>query len=388
MELDPVYAAKLAANVYEVKSITTREIFVARYKSDMDFPEHYDSSKPGFSTGVTGALVFLKKSHVMACLARGKGKYAGQAFVAIMGTASLYDGLTDANTGIRSSHTGMPVHQGFYYAFDSMLGDLRMFINSLGNIQTIHCVGHSLGGAVATLAADWIKANHLSRTVKLYTFGSPRVGLEMFASKFTSRLSEANSIFRVYHQTDPVAMVPTWPFMHVPLFGTDYLMYSPVAVAPPWKYHFMEHYIDSVTQAKTWSAMQNNRPKSYPASVVEKWLESSWKERLTLGALEMLNAALVYVIKKIVQVTSIQLNIGLGTTFTLLDRLAIFLAKSAEVAKDVSIWVLHLIRKMANLIGLTIKEGQDLTIAFVRYVFLRLHHKISDMIREVGYRIG
>lgn len=388
MELEPLYAAKLAANVYEVKSVTTREIFVTRYKSEMELPEHNDLSKPGFSSGVTGALVFLKKPHVMACLARGKGKYNGHAFVVIMGTASLYDGLTDANTGIRTSHTGLPVHQGFYYAFESILNDLKLFISSLSGVKDIHCVGHSLGGAVATLAADWIKANHSSRTVKLYTFGSPRVGLEMFASKITSRVSGANSIFRVYHQTDPVAMVPTWPFMHAPTFGADYLMFSPVAVAPPWKYHLMEHYIDSVSQAKTWTAMQNNRPKSYPASVVERWLESSITEKLTLGALELLNAALVYVIKKIVHLTSIQLTIGLGTTFTLLDRLAIFLAKSAGVGKDVSVWVYHLIRKMANLIGLTIKEGQDLTTAFIRYVFLRLHHKISDMVRQVGYRIG
>lgn len=160
MELKPIYAARLAAHIYEVKSITTREVFVARYKSDMDLPEHYDLSNPGFSSGITGALIFLKKPHIMACLARGKGDYKGQAFVAIMGTASLYDGLTDANTGIRSSHTGMAVHQGFYYAFDSMLNDLRRFIISLSDVKVIHCVGHSLGGAVATLAADWIKTNH------------------------------------------------------------------------------------------------------------------------------------------------------------------------------------------------------------------------------------
>jgi triacylglycerol lipase len=93
-------------------------------------------------------------------------------------------------------------------------------------------------------------------------------------------------------------------------------------------------------------------------------------------------------LKKSVQLAGIQINIGLGTTFTLLDRLAMFLAKSAEAAKDASIWVSHLNRKMVSLIGLAIKEGQDLTVAFVRFVFLRLHHKVSDMVRQVGYRIG
>nr|WP_274054955.1 hypothetical protein [Thalassomonas haliotis] len=39
----------------------------------------------------------------------------------------------------------------------------------------MHCVGHSPGGALAALTADWIKAG-FGKTVYLYTFAAPRVG--------------------------------------------------------------------------------------------------------------------------------------------------------------------------------------------------------------------
>ena len=140
-------------------------------------------------------------------LAEGIHLYKGQAFIAIKGTASLYDALADLNTGVKTLHTGSAVHQGFYYAFDSILNDLRQFITSLKGVSTIHCVGHSLGGAIVTLAADWIKASGKSACVKLYTFGSPRVGMNFFASKCRSRLYSDN-IYRMCHTTDPVPMVP------------------------------------------------------------------------------------------------------------------------------------------------------------------------------------
>ena len=82
----------------------------------------------------------------------GKGRFKGQAFVAIKGTASLYDALSDLNAGVRSSHTGFSVHQGFYYAFNSIQSELQQFIRGLKSTSVVHCVGHSLGGAIATLA--------------------------------------------------------------------------------------------------------------------------------------------------------------------------------------------------------------------------------------------
>lgn len=92
-----------------------------------------------------------------------------------------------------------------------MLGDINTFINQQPGTTMVHCIGHSLGGAIANLAAEWA-ANTLNKKVKLYTFGSPRVGFASggFANKLTTALLPEN-IHRVYHNNDPVPMIPTFP---------------------------------------------------------------------------------------------------------------------------------------------------------------------------------
>lgn len=374
--LEPIFAAELASNVYSIKDKFGRKGFILKYKEDMDIDESI------VSEGKTGAFIAVKKTHVMAFMGIGKGKYVGHAFVAIKGTASLYDALTDLNTGVHSSHTGFGVHQGFYYAFDSILNDLRTFLIGLKGVRVIHCVGHSLGGAIATLAADWIKKANIVPTVGLYTFGSPRVGLEPFANQCTSALRPEN-IFRVHHKTDPVPMVPTWPFCHVPDSSQDYLLYSPMGGAP-WEYHFMKHYIDSVKGAGSWLAMRRVRPQGHMDMAIEHWLRSDGVISFTTNTLGLMDAALVYVLKKVANAAGILAVGGFATTFTLLDRLAIFMAKAAKLQVEVSVWVFRLIKKMAALIGIKVKEGVSLTVEFVRTIFLRLHQKIAEMISCIG----
>ena len=374
MTLTPEFAANLAANVYGLKDPDGPRAFNLKYK------DAFNLGSSSMVEGKTGGIIVNKK-HVMAFFGVGKGIYKGQAFVAIKGTASLYDALTDLNAGVHSSHTGFKVHQGFYYALDSILIELRQFISGLKGVSVVHCVGHSLGGAVATLAADWIKANSAISGVRLYTFGSPRVGLESFAAKCASRLVTTN-IHRVYHRTDPVPMVPTWPFFHVPM-SDGYLLNSPVSV-PPWEYHFMKHYISSAKSAGSWKSMASNRPVSHMDSAIERWLKSDGVVTFAASTLEILDAAFIYVIKKVMNISGIAMVVGGGVTLTLLDRMAMYMAKAAKASKDLSVWVYHLVKKMAALIGIKVKEGMDFTVAFIRQVFMSLHRKISAMIWRIG----
>jgi len=377
IELRPQFAAELASNVYLVKDKFGRKGCNHKYKGIFEIQE--DS----MLDGTTGGSV-LKRSHVMAFVSVGKGDYKGQAFVAIKGTASLYDVLTDLNAGIRNSHTGFPIHQGFYSAFDSIKEELTKFINELRDVSVVHCVGHSLGVALATLAADWIKSSS-SLTVKLYSFGSPRVGFQNFASNCTSKLT-AENIYRAYHRTDPVAMVPTWPFTHVPSAKQGYLIDSPVAIKP-WEYHLMKNYIHSAKNAGTWAKMATNRPPGQLDSAVERWLKSDGVFSFTTNSLELLDSALLYVIKKAIHLTGIVFVSAASGTLTLLDHMAMFMAKAAEITTEVSVWVYHLIKKMAALVGVVVKEGANLTVTFIRYVFLSFHQKISQMIWRIGQEI-
>jgi len=377
--LTPKFAAELAANVYLVKDSDGRKMFNAKYKDAFNFDEST------MVKGKTGGII-VKKEHVMAFMGVGQGKYKGQAFIGIKGTASLYDALTDLNAGVRSSHTGFPVHQGFYSAFDSIQFELRQFLSGLQGISVVHCIGHSLGGAIATLTADWTKANSAIPTVKLYTFGSPRVGLENFAAKCTSRIG-AQNIYRAYHRTDPVPMVPTWPFFHAPNTEIGYLIDSPVS-AVPWKYHLMEYYINSAKSAGSWEGIANNRPQGHVESAVENWLKSDGVISFTANTMELLDAAFIYVIKKVINLSGIVVVTGAAATLTLLDRMAMFMAKAGKVSKDVGIWVYHLVKKMAALIGVKIKKGVDLTVTFIRSIFMRLHKKMADMIWRIGQEVS
>ena len=70
--------------------------------------------------------------------------------------------------------------------------------------------GHSLGGAIATLAAaemELVDADSRYRVSRLYTFGSPRVGNANFASWFANN-TRAMDAFRVVHNKDAVPHLP------------------------------------------------------------------------------------------------------------------------------------------------------------------------------------
>lgn len=71
--------------------------------------------------------------------------------------------------------------------------------------------GHSLGGAVATLAAAYLRRSGIP--ADLYTYGSPRVGNPAFASFVTA---QAGAEWRVTHGADPVPRLPpaAWGYQH------------------------------------------------------------------------------------------------------------------------------------------------------------------------------
>ncbi|KAH7231464.1 Alpha/Beta hydrolase protein [Fusarium solani] len=67
----------------------------------------------------------------------------------------------------------------------------------------IAITGHSLGGAIASLAAAELRNNGYN--VDLYTFGAPRVGDDALSTYITN---QAGGNYRVTHYNDPVPRVP------------------------------------------------------------------------------------------------------------------------------------------------------------------------------------
>jgi len=108
------------------------------------------------------------------------------------------------------------VGQGFLEDYSSLAAEIKADLNNIGcgKESPLAFTGHSLGGALATLAMfDFASSGYT--VSKAYTFGSPRVGDEAFAGAFGKLLGSA-PIFRITKSDDPVPLVPPKnPFEHV-----------------------------------------------------------------------------------------------------------------------------------------------------------------------------
>ncbi|KAF8851752.1 alpha/beta-hydrolase [Acephala macrosclerotiorum] len=65
---------------------------------------------------------------------------------------------------------------------------------------------HSIGAAIATLAAELRNMNYIIDT---YTFGSPRVGNTAFANFVTNQSLSLGNNYGMTHLNDPVPQLPT-----------------------------------------------------------------------------------------------------------------------------------------------------------------------------------
>ncbi len=110
------------------------------------------------------------------------------------------DLLTDSNLLPAAFAAGGRVHAGFLSAFKEVSDQLDALVRAKAPEQRLWLTGHSLGGALATLAAA-----HLGSSVVqgLSTYGCPRVGDAAFASVLPTR-----AYIRFVHRDDWVATVP------------------------------------------------------------------------------------------------------------------------------------------------------------------------------------
>jgi predicted lipase len=102
------------------------------------------------------------------------------------------------------------VHDGFLKQFLSIKRQLLDTIyDSLkdGLIDTVHFSGHSLGGALATIAAGYFSPfiRDYPCRIKCHTFGCPRIGNRSFVEWFNGLIDES---YRILNFKDPVPLVP------------------------------------------------------------------------------------------------------------------------------------------------------------------------------------
>jgi hypothetical protein len=112
------------------------------------------------------------------------------------------DWTTNMDARLVALPEGGAVHAGFLRALER--GDswdrLARHVRERQRSRTLVLTGHSLGGALATLAAA-----RLGGGARLYTFGAPKVGDRRFAA------GPAREGFRIVHARDPVPRLPPLP---------------------------------------------------------------------------------------------------------------------------------------------------------------------------------
>lgn len=112
------------------------------------------------------------------------------------------DAFIDVNVGrVPLVKDKIDVHDGFQKALDSVWSEIEAALRQLPNGCPVFYTGHSLGAALATLAAKESLAIKPPRAV--YTFGSPRVGNQQFADSLNS-----TTVYRVVDDEDIVTTIP------------------------------------------------------------------------------------------------------------------------------------------------------------------------------------
>ena len=135
---------------------------------------------------------------------RQPGEEPGMAVVCFRGTTDARDWMTNLDARkspvFDSSGNRMLgyVHEGFHHAYKSVEPQIHEHLEGVEDLP-LYIVGHSLGGALATLATWYLAGDRLAAC---YTFGAPKVGDSGLGDRFRT------PIYRIVNGADPVPFVP------------------------------------------------------------------------------------------------------------------------------------------------------------------------------------
>jgi triacylglycerol lipase len=152
------------------------------------------------------------------------------------------------------------IHPGFSTIYSNIAAQTLDIAKKLNPSVPCYVSGHSLGAAIATLAAIDIAVNvpRLKKQVQLYTYGSPRVGDPVFARDHNRVVPNS---YRVVNLADAITLVPFTVF-----FKTEY-----VHVGEEWAFLapngdvMPNHVVDSYRSAID-KQVETNKPRTSPNS--------------------------------------------------------------------------------------------------------------------------
>jgi endonuclease G len=134
------------------------------------------------------------------------------ALLAFRGTSNPGQWLRDVRF-LPASHPWGHVHEGFLQGVASVEAGLLAFDGVAQTAAHVWVTGHSLGGALALVAAARLKIK-TGQAPLIHSYGQPAVGLNDFAERFNVEMP--GCLWRFVNQSDIVTRVPPGPlYRHV-----------------------------------------------------------------------------------------------------------------------------------------------------------------------------
>lgn len=368
-QLSPNLAAEFADIVYEVREPGPTGVVQVKPSEALKrvFEIRLGNGPVMAETG--GFWGFFQRTSGFAMVADGKNDFAGHHVVAVRGTKTNHDWLTNGDIGLSSSTGGAMVHSGFNEAFESMKSGLEALLTprlNRGPVAGIHCIGHSLGGALASLVSDWIHKRY-RLDANLYTFGAPRVGMKGFATKSSF---EVNKLHRCTHGADPVPAVPLWPFMHAPVNGIEYRLDRGAGISAAAHAMGEEGVPGYRNTAKKgdWDMLYQNS-MDYLNNPVRLNYERRHEASFSGYWAEKLSAALVTLLKDAGYYSAVLAQAAISTSLTFYDLLAHTLEDIARASTSLAEQTRGLLGHMLAFAKAAVTTVVDMTFSFIRWVF-------------------
>ena len=362
--LTPDAAAAIADGVYLLQNDDVATL--TQFGRTLGCEDHFGVPGARRFEGRSGALLWKPLSG-FGYAAMGEGDYAGEMLLATRGTAMLADWVTDAAIAVQRGPSGLPVHAGFNETWKSFAPALREFLRGR-NPSRVHCVGHSLGGALAMLNADFLTHNGVA-DVALYTFGAPRTGDAVFARSLTARVGAAQ-VLRVSNPVDPVAMVPLFPFWHLPFGGRGLVIQRTADLPISFAGHSMiKSYIPGVA-GKDWGGLNDPGTSAFD---IAAWLNHAAQGHggFLMGSARLLGLiaeALSWLMKSAGSLLLGSINLQLTAGLTLLDQIAWLLSRAAHLSAQIGLHVKALVSAICRFLGRKTLEVGDVTASFLRWL--------------------
>lgn len=331
-------------------------------------------------------------------MAQLNGGRSREIVIATRGTATWADAGTDINAIPTPGPTGHAIHKGFGTTFKSYVQQLNEFIRqqNLGFKPTaVHCMGHSLGGALANLNAA--ACAELGLNSYLYTVAAPRVGMVPYAEHLSKKMKVAH-VYRVANEADIVTMVPCYPFVHSPYVHGTYLLEAGMLKINPMQHMLANGYGSMVNsswkqmQSQSLSKQQQLENSLYPANNKEagqfeqlaKMPGAMFSGRL----LKLINKAIHDMLSRLGAQSLLSVShYGTGA-FTVLDQISEILARYAQASHKQAKEVAGMLNAIMAYLGRSTYALADASVATIRWVFNLLHLSVNTMAKQAIQLVG